>query len=142
MIETWLVPFGEWHLRLHRINSARTLQTVEGGFAVMKAEPRLCKRGCLLAACNGTSVIVDLSPSIVRQPDSVVTPPNSSIMFPECASIPVLTSEIPQGESWLCCAVSASGQQRQYSAVPQLSINNNQVVIQQPENARQLSFFL
>ena len=142
MIETWLVPFGEWHLRLHRINSAHTLQTVEGGFAVMKAEPRLCERGCLLAACNGTSVIVDLSPSIVRQPDSVVTPPNSSIMFPECASIPVLTSEIPQGESWLCCAVSASGQQRQYSAVPQLSINNNQVVIQQPENARQLSFFL
>ena len=142
MIETWLVPFGEWHLRLHRINSARTLQTVEGGFAVMKAEPRLCERGCLLATCNGTSVIVDLSPSIVRQPDSVVTPPNSSIMFPECASIPVLTSEIPQGESWLCCAVSASGQQRQYSAVPQLSINNNQVVIQQPENARQLSFFL
>lgn len=142
MIETWLVPFGEWHLRLHRINSARTLQTVEGGFAVMKAEPRLCERGCLLAACNGTSVIVDLSPSIVRQPDSVVTPPNSSIMFPECASIPVLTSEIPQGESWLCCAVSASGQQRQYSAVPQLSINNNQVVIQQPESARQLSFFL
>ena len=142
MIETWLVPFGEWHLRLHRINSARTLQTVEGGFAVMKAEPRLCECGCLLAACNGTSVIVDLSPSIVRQPDSVVTPPNSSIMFPECASIPVLTSEIPQGESWLCCAVSASGQQRQYSAVPQLSINNNQVVIQQPESARQLSFFL
>lgn len=108
----------------------------------MKAEPRLCERGCLLAACNGTSVIVDLSPSIVRQPDSVVTPPNSSIMFPECASIPVLTSEIPQGESWLCCAVSASGQQRQYSAVPHLSINNNQVVIQQPESARQLSFFL
>jgi hypothetical protein len=30
MIETWLIPFGEWHLRLHRINSARTLQTVEG----------------------------------------------------------------------------------------------------------------
>ncbi|MBP8543962.1 MULTISPECIES: DUF2264 domain-containing protein [unclassified Citrobacter] len=142
MIETWLIPFGEWHLRLHRINSARTLQTVEGGFAVMKAEPRLRERGCLLAACNGTSVIVDLSPSIFRQPDSVVTPPNSSIMFPECASIPVLTSEIPQGQSWLCCAVSASGQQRQYATVPQLSINNNQVVIQQPENARQLSFFL
>jgi hypothetical protein len=48
----------------------------------------------------------------------------------------------PAGRSWLCCAVSASGQQRQYSAVPQLSINNNQVVIQQPESARQLSFFL
>ena len=141
-LDTWLVPFGEWHLRLHRIHSARSLQTVEGGFAVMKAEPQLRDRGCLIAARNGTSVIVDLSPSIVRQPDNVVTPPNSSIMFPECASIPVLTAEIPQGESWLCCAVSASGQQRQYAAVPLLSINNSQVVIQQPESARQLSFFL
>ncbi|PAC67352.1 hypothetical protein CGS27_27980, partial [Enterobacter cloacae] len=27
-IATWQIPFGEWHLRLHRINSARTLQTV------------------------------------------------------------------------------------------------------------------
>ena len=141
-IDTWLVPFGEWHLRLHRINSARTLQTVEGGFAVMKTEPQLRERGCLLAARNGTSVIVDLSPAIFRQPASVVTPPNSSIMFPECASIPALTSEIPQGESWLCCAVSASGQQRQYAVVPQLYINNSQVVIRQPESARQLSFFL
>jgi len=141
-IDSWLVPFGEWHLRLHRINSARTLQTVEGGFAVMKTEPQLVGRGSYLSADNGSSVIVDLSPVITRQPDSVVTPPNSSIMFAECAAIPVLNSTIPQGESWLCCAVTASANNKNRAESPQLDINNNQVVIRAPGSERQLSFIL
>ncbi|WP_312999140.1 DUF2264 domain-containing protein [Leclercia sp.] len=141
-IDSWLVPFGEWHLRLHRITSARTLQTVEGGFAVMKTDPQLHGRGSYLSADNGSSAIVDLSPNISRQPDSVVTPPNSSIMFAECAAIPVLTSTLPQGESWLCCAVMASAENKNRAESPQLQINNNQVVIRAPGSERQLSFIL
>ncbi|WP_225758067.1 DUF2264 domain-containing protein [Leclercia sp. Marseille-Q4284] len=141
-IDSWLVPFGEWHLRLHRITSARTLQTVEGGFAVMKTEPQLHGRGSYLSADNGSSAIVDLSPAISRQPDSVVTPPNSSIMFAGCATIPVLTSTLPQGESWLCCAVMASAENKNRAESPQLQINNNQVVIRAPGSERQLSFIL
>lgn len=74
----------------------------------MKTEHHIHERGCYLTASNGSSVIVDLSPAIAREPDSIVTPPNSSIMFPECASIPLLKTDLPQGESWLCCAVVAS----------------------------------
>lgn len=141
-IETWLAPFGEWHLRLHRISSARTLHTVEGGFAVMKAEHQLSARGCEIVARNGSSTIVDLSPVIRRQPDSVVTPPNSSIMFAQCASVPVLATDLTPGESWLCCAVAASGMSKNHAAVPQLEINTHQVVIRDPGSARQLSFAL
>ncbi|WP_432224459.1 DUF2264 domain-containing protein [Enterobacter wuhouensis] len=140
-IDTWQVPFGEWHLRLHRINSARNLQTAEGGFAVMKTEHRIRERGCYLAAENGSSVIVDLSPAIARQPDSIVTPPNSSIMFPECASIPLLKTDLPPGESWLCCAVVASGSPHD-AVAPQLNITQNQVVIREPGSERQISFTL
>ncbi|MHA1018940.1 DUF2264 domain-containing protein [Enterobacter mori] len=140
-IDTWQVPFGEWHLRLHRINSARALQTAEGGFAVMKTEHQIRERGCYLAAENGISVIVDLSPAITRLPDSIVTPPNSSIMFPECATIPLLKTDIPQGESWLCCAVFASEKQNS-AARPHLNITQNQVEIREPGGERQLSFTL
>ncbi|WP_421511027.1 DUF2264 domain-containing protein [Enterobacter sp. JS8-1] len=140
-IDTWQVPFGEWHLRLHRINSARALQTAEGGFAVMKTEHQIRERGCYLAAENGSSVIVDLSPAITRLPDSIVTPPNSSIMFPECATIPLLKTDIPQGESWLCCAVFASEKQNS-AAMPHLNITQNQVEIREPGGERQLSFTL
>ncbi|WP_336666141.1 DUF2264 domain-containing protein [Enterobacter mori] len=140
-IDTWQIPFGEWHLRLHRINSARTLQTAEGGFAVMKTAHQIRERGCYLAAENGSSVIFDLSPAITRLPDSIVTPPNSSIMFPECAAIPLLKTDIPQGESWLCCAVFASEKQ-DIAARPHLNITQNQVEIREPGGERQLSFTL
>ena len=140
-IDTWQIPFGEWHLRLHRINSARTLKTAEGGFAVMKTAHQIRGRGCYLAAENGSSVIVDLSPAITRLPDSIVTPPNSSIMFPECAAIPLLKTDIPQGESWLCCAVFASEKQ-DIAARPHLNITQNQVEIREPGGERQLSFTL
>lgn len=140
-IDTWQVPFGEWHLRLHRINSARALQTAEGGFAVMKTEHQIRERGCYLAAENGSSAIVDLSPVIARVPDSIVTPPNSSIMFPECAAIPLLKTDIPQGESWLCCAVFASEKQNS-AARPHLNITQNQVELREPGGERQLSFTL
>jgi hypothetical protein len=140
-IDTWQIPFGEWHLRLHRINSARTLKTAEGGFAVMKTAHQIRERGCYLAAENGSSVIVDLSPAITRLPDSIVTPPNSSIMFPECAAIPLLKTDIPQGESWLCCAVFASEKQ-DIAARPHLNITQNQVEIREPGGERQLSFTL
>lgn len=141
-IDTWLVPFGAWHIRLHRVNSARTLHAVEGGFAVMKTQPELTARGCFLSADNGSSVIADLSPVITRQPDTVVTPPNSSIMFAECAAIPVLTTTLPQGESWLCCAVMACGDSHKIAEIPQLQISTDRVVIRDPDNKRQLSFFL
>ncbi|MGU0036210.1 DUF2264 domain-containing protein [Enterobacter mori] len=140
-IDTWQVPFGEWHLRLHRINSARALQTAEGGFAVMKTEHQIRERGCYLAAENGSSAIVDLSPAITRLPDSIITPPNSSIMFPECAAIPLLKTDIPRGESWLCCAVFASETQNS-AARPHLNITQNQVEIREPGGERQLSFTL
>jgi len=140
-IETWQIPFGEWHVRLHRINSARTLDAVEGGFAVKKTEHQTRARGCYLLAENGSSAIVDLSPEITRVPDSIVTPPNSSIMFPECASIPLLKTELPQGESWLCCAVVA-GESPQHAVTPHLNITLNRVVIREPGGERQLSFAL
>ncbi|MCK6697829.1 DUF2264 domain-containing protein [Enterobacter bugandensis] len=140
-IETWQIPFGEWHLRLHRINSARTLQTAEGGFAVMKTEHQIRACGSYLAAENGSSAIVDLSPFIERTPDSIVTPPNSSIMFPECASIPLLKTDLQPGERWLCCAVIASEKQN-VAAAPQLDMNHNRVVIRDPGGERLLSFTL
>lgn len=36
----------------------------------------------------------------------MITPPNSSVMFAECAAIPCLTGAVAAGESWLCSAVA------------------------------------
>ncbi len=125
-VTTWLIPAGEWHVRLHHLDTARYLQSAEGGFAVMKADAQQGEGRCQITAHNGVSVIADLSPTLTRQSDTVVTPPNSSVMFAECASIPLLTTDLTPGEHWLCCAVVASGDvTKKYQQPPQLVIEKN-----------------
>ncbi|RAU51731.1 DUF2264 domain-containing protein [Pseudocitrobacter sp. RIT415] len=125
-VTTWLIPAGEWHVRVHRLDTARYLQSAEGGFAVMKADAQQGEGRCQITARNGVSVIADLSPTLSRQSDAVVTPPNSSIMFAECASIPLLTADLTPGEHWLCCAVAASGDvKKKYHQPPRLVIEKN-----------------
>lgn len=62
-------------------------------------------------------------------------------MFPECASIPLLKTDLHPGERWLCCAVIASEKQN-VAAAPQLDMNHNRVVIRDPGGERLLSFTL
>lgn len=126
-VSTWLIPCGDWHLRVHHLHTARELQSVEGGFAVMKAEPQSLNQGahhgCRVDAENGVSAIVCLSPQLQREADCVVTPPNSSVMFAECAVIPMLQTTLAAGEHWLACAVQASISNTDFNPViPELTI--------------------
>ncbi|MCT6980879.1 hypothetical protein M1697_22635, partial [Salmonella enterica subsp. enterica serovar Oranienburg] len=34
VVTTWLVPFQQGHIRIHRVETARLLDCVEGGFAL------------------------------------------------------------------------------------------------------------
>lgn len=133
-IASWLIPCGDWHLRVHCVDSARRLQSVEGGFAVLKAPHRNTQGGSLVTAENGVSGIFELLHDAPRQPDSVVTPPNSSIMFAPCASIPVLRGEIGAGRNWLACAVQAAAAADKFSqALPVLEIKEHGLVIHAPD---------
>jgi len=112
-VRTWLIPCGDWHLRVHHIENQRPLETAEGGFAVMQepsTQTQLSaeKHGVTVTARNGVSRIVALEESEPREASAVITPPNSSIMFAETAAIPVLKSSLPAGSHWLICAVCAS----------------------------------
>ncbi|WP_261847327.1 DUF2264 domain-containing protein [Pectobacterium araliae] len=137
-IDTWLIPCGEWHIRIHRIDSKRDLKTVEGGFAVMNEVAVFVPendRESLLRARNGTSSLYDLSSFYPRETGYVVTPPNSSIMFAECAAIPTLSGTVSQGISWLCCAVAAASETTwKYSDKPQVNIQNDAIYISHPRS--------
>jgi len=109
-ISTWLIPCEGWHVRVHKIETGRALDTVEGGFAVIYSSQTLvCAAGpsCRIVAANGTSVIADIGQGVSRLADKVVTPPNSNIMFAECAAIPVLSGRLEPGTHWICSAVAA-----------------------------------
>ena len=130
-VSTWLIPCGDWHVRVHRLETARALESVEGGFAVKKAPHQsIGTRGCRVAAENGVSLIYDLSPTHPRQPESVVTPPNSSIMFAECATIPLLQQAFAPGTHWLACAVQANPDAQDITeAVPEFRLEDDRLCV-------------
>ncbi|MBU9810132.1 DUF2264 domain-containing protein [Rahnella sp. SL6] len=112
-VRTWLIPCGDWHLRVHHIENQRPLETAEGGFAVMQTPSTQIlhpaeKQAVTVTAGNGISRIAALEDNTSREASTVITPPNSSIMFAETAAIPVLKNALPVGSHWLITAVSAS----------------------------------
>ncbi len=110
-VETWLVPAAPWHIRVHRINSPRPLQTAEGGFAIAKRDFDLD----VLAAGPGSahvindadfSGIVDLGSTVKRSGLAQKALPNTNLIVAKTL-IPQLRGVIPAGETVLVTAVLA-----------------------------------
>ncbi len=108
-IDTWLLPLGDWQVRVHHIHSARNLDTAEGGFSVpnrplpQAASGQAC---CQLTTPTDISAIFCLSPAS-RRGEQIVTPPNSNLLFAERAAVPLLCGELKTGKSLLISAVWA-----------------------------------
>ncbi|WGF87529.1 DUF2264 domain-containing protein [Marinivivus vitaminiproducens] len=110
-VETWLLPQGPWHVRLHRIVSERALTLTEGGFALGRAdhdpEPVVAEPGkAAVFGPDDVSGIVDLGSDVERQGLAAKAAPNTSLMFPR-SWVPQLTGRIEAGLTRLACAVLA-----------------------------------
>jgi hypothetical protein len=115
-IITTLVSLGAWHLRIHRIESGRTLRAVEGGFAVRRfnafdeAPPvdnaAAEKREALAAFPWGASRIIALEKDSRRTGTLIITAPNLNVL--ETSSvIPVLEGMVEPGVTVWIAAVRA-----------------------------------
>ncbi len=104
-----------WEVRLHRITASGPLQAVESGHAVPARSGSRAKlaaafaapgpRGLALALDDGSvSAVVDLIGN--RRAAALDLAPNTSLTFPQ-ATAPVLTAQLPAGETLLAAAVAA-----------------------------------
>ncbi len=101
-IETWLIPRGEWHLRVHRITTARELWTAEGGFAQPWTAPMPEGNASPGRAGFANAAIEDLSggrEGVLIRPLS-----GTNVLHPR-TTIPTLTGSLQAGEHILTCAV-------------------------------------
>ena len=144
-VRTWLIPCGDWHLRIHHLKNQRPLDTAEGGFAVIqdpatRSQITPNQHAIAVTACNGISRIVSLNGGSAREATTVVTPPNSSIMFAETAVIPVLKASYPAGSHWLISAVCAgTGSDTGDLAAPEIIREGNQLHWQYQGRSGQIS---
>jgi hypothetical protein len=112
-ITTWVWPEGNWHVRVHRIKTARALHTAEGGFAVAHAwaDPLLgdefepdSLRGLRIRTADKASTVKDLGGN--RRAERIDSNPNSHLDYPH-AHIPTLRNTLEPGEHWLAGAFLA-----------------------------------
>jgi hypothetical protein len=113
-VETWLIPWKPWHVRVHHIQSERPLKTIEGGFAIPRDDrppteaesgpgfARVLKDGDGAAAYD-----LALKGALARQGLVCQALPNSSLYFPQ-THVPQLHVDIEPGETWLAGAFLGS----------------------------------
>lgn len=113
IVETWLIPSANWHVRIHRIQSPRTLTAIEGGFAAPRADFNVDEvhiddnAACVLCNEGDFSGILDVSSPPKRF--GRVTKPhgNTSLMFPRTI-VPQLKGTVEANETQVfACAVLA-----------------------------------
>jgi hypothetical protein len=109
-VETWLVPAGDWHIRVHRIETKRALHATEGGFAIARADLNAdaLEEGegrALARSADDLSVIVDLGKS-GRKGRAQKALPNTNLISAKTL-VPQLTGDIPAGTTVLMTAAMA-----------------------------------
>lgn len=108
VVTTWLIAHEQGHVRIHRVETPRLLDCVEGGFAVNRhRDLRIVQgeHGMALSTTSGVCQIDDLLAQ--RLPLSVTVPPNSNILYASPGEIPCLSTTLQPGTHWLGCFVRA-----------------------------------
>jgi len=138
-ISTLLVSLGAWHLRVHRIESARRLKTAEGAFGVRRyngfdealplGNSASEKWEALAAFPWGASRIAALEPSTARTGTLVVSASNLNVLEPVVV-IPTLTGVLEAGKSLFVTAVRAGDRGTVIEAsLPDIAINEKSLKI-------------
>jgi hypothetical protein len=114
IVETYLVPKGAWHVRVHKIFSSIALSTIEGGFVIPKSD---FDRDSIIVTSDSAraisssseefSAIVDMSPSQPRTARIHSPHGNTNVMIPR-GVVPQLLGEVKAGVCTVfACAVLA-----------------------------------
>lgn len=108
-VETWLIPANLWHVRVHRITTARVLHATEGGFAIGRADGNadtcIDEAGRAAAkSATDVSAIVDLNGK--REGRAHRAYPNTNLIVAKTI-VPQLRGEIAAGTTVLMTAVMA-----------------------------------
>lgn len=106
-VTTWIVPGLPWHLRVHRVETARELDAAEGGFALPIDASLAELRDAAALAVGGRSgfgVCGIAGIAGYEEASLIHVQANTNLMHPRTA-IPTLKAKLAPGVHWLVSAV-------------------------------------
>lgn len=108
-VETWLYWDGDFHVRLHRIDTPRPLKTIEGGFAIGCDAGEVCEQDAgraVVTTATDLSAMIDVGSSVPRNGRCHIAAPNTNLVSAKTV-VPQLLATVPAGVSTLAVAVLA-----------------------------------
>ena len=124
-VTSWLIPIGDWHIRIHKIDSSRELDAVECGFPLnrfVKYEHEVDEKIVGTVSISfpwGSSSIISLSDGregILQYPMS-----NVNMMSPSVV-VPGLKSKIEKGTNYIAAIIGESTNPEQIDCIPDVMI--------------------
>ncbi len=116
-VRTWLLPAGDWHVRIHEVSAGRDVMMKEGGFGIMRYNGVESDEGFgQVPFSNGHGLEIDLpwgvssieDPLGKRTTECVKPRPNLNLMY-STSLVPVLNSSCRRGESVVLAALVGAG---------------------------------
>ncbi|WP_411349020.1 DUF2264 domain-containing protein [Paenibacillus sp. WLX2291] len=104
-VRTWLIAGLPWHLRIHRIETARMLDVAEGGYALGQEkqwQAHTKPMGTAVMTAYGSSGIVGLHG--YEQAELIWPNANTNLLHPRTV-LPTLKATLQHGVHWLIAAV-------------------------------------
>ncbi|ANE48726.1 hypothetical protein SY83_04495 [Paenibacillus swuensis] len=113
-VRSWLVPGLPWHVRIHRIETARELDIAEGGFAIPRERNHapyhtgeLIQSDEQIAALSpwgGTGIksLLGEMKAVLLHPE-----PNTNLIHP-MTILPMLTKQLEPGTHWIASSIFVS----------------------------------
>ena len=107
-VETFIVPAGDWHVRLHEITTPRRMEVLEGGFAIAKPDfgawdETVAGTRADVQTADDVSVIVDFDARTPR----VISPFSNTNVMAARTLVPQLRGTLEPGTTLLATAVYA-----------------------------------
>jgi len=104
-IKTYLIPLIPWHVRLHLIETQRSLILADGGFAIQTEEAAFILQSEESLAYYGTQTISGIAGLLGGQKSELVIPEPNTHLFHCRTGIPSLMSQCDPGTYVLASAV-------------------------------------
>lgn len=136
VITTWLIPAGDFHVRIHKIVSKKEYVTREGGFGILhyrehELEPDVDfheeKDLYGISVPWASTTIKDICGG--RKPFWVKPRPNLNLLA-STTMVPCLEGKITKGEQWYGCLTGASKKERNWKSLPKVELRGETVIIE------------
>lgn len=119
-VRTWLLPAGDWHVRIHVVTAGRDVMMREGGFSMMQYDGVRPDNGfeqLRFSHGHGVAVVLPWGISAIedvlgnRSTECIRPRPNLNLMF-SSSVVPVLVSSCARGETVVLATLVGAGLNR------------------------------